>query len=135
MNRDGASGTTPSGPVSRPPSPERRRRYRQGHAAERIAALFLVAKGYRVLARRAKTHLGEIDLIAVRGRRIAFVEVKARRSVATCEAAITPLLGARVRRAASLWLGRHPRYQQHEQGYDLVFVVPWRLPLHILNAL
>jgi putative endonuclease len=94
-----------------------------------------MAKGYRILARRTKTHVGEIDLIAVRGARVVFVEVKARRSIAECEAAITPALGERVRRAAVLWLGRHPRYQQHEQGYDLVFVCPWRLPLHILNAL
>ncbi len=99
------------------------------------AAALLMAKGYRIVARRLKTQLGEIDLVAVRGRRIAFVEVKARPSGAACEAAITPALGPRVRRAASLWLARNARYQQHEQGYDLVFVVPWRLPRHIPNGL
>ena len=117
------------------PSPERRARYRRGHAAERWAAVLLKARGYRILARRYETPLGEIDLIAVRGKRVAFVEVKARRTIADCEAAITPSLRSRIRRAASLWLGRNSPYHDHDQGYDIVFVVPWRLPRHIPNSL
>lgn len=99
------------------------------------AAALLIAKGYRILARRLRTPLGEIDIVAVRGRRIAFVEVKARRTLADCEAAIAPSLGPRIRRAAALWLARNARYQNCEQGYDVVFVVPWRLPRHIPNGL
>lgn len=94
-----------------------------------------MAKGYRILARRLSTPLGEVDIVAVRGRRVVFVEVKARRTFPDCEAAITPTLSMRVRRAAVLWLGRNPRYQAHEQGYDLVFIVPRRLPRHITNGL
>ncbi len=60
---------------------ERRRRYRRGWVSEHLAAVFLMAKGYRVLARRQKTPAGEIDLIAVRGRRLVFVEVKQRASL------------------------------------------------------
>ena len=100
-----------------------------------VAALMLRAKGYRIIARRSKSRLGEIDIIAVRGGRIAFVEVKARQSFEDCEIAITPALRSRVRRAAELWLARNARYQQHEQGYDVVFVVPWRWPRHIANGL
>lgn len=116
-------------------SRERRQRYRLGHAAEHVAAALLRAKGYRILARRFESPLGEIDLVARRGRRIAFVEVKARRTIAECEAAITQATRTRVRRAAGLWIGRRPSYQDHEQGFDVVFVVPWRLPLHIPNGL
>jgi putative endonuclease len=114
---------------------ERQRRYRRGHAAELLAAGLLVAKGYRILARRYATPLGEIDIVAARGRRIAFVEVKARQSRLACEAAITPALALRVRSAASLWLKRNPRYQNREQGYDVVFVVTWHWPQHIPNGL
>jgi putative endonuclease len=56
----------------------RREAYRHGHAAEAAAMLFLLAKGFRPIARRYKTPLGEVDLIVKRGRLIAFVEVKAR---------------------------------------------------------
>ena len=54
-------------------------RERRGRIAEWIAAAFLCLKGYRILARRYRSKLGEIDLIAVRGRRLAFVEVKRRK--------------------------------------------------------
>jgi putative endonuclease len=114
---------------------ERRRRYRRGWVSEHLAAVFLMAKGYRVLARRQKTPAGEIDLIAVRRGRLAFVEVKQRASVAEAEASIGPRQRARVRRAADLWLARHPRYAVHEIGFDLIFLVPRRWPVHLENAL
>jgi putative endonuclease len=129
---------TPSerGPAQRSRWREARRaRYRLGLRAEWIAAFALRLRGYRILARRVKTPLGEIDLVAVRGRRLVFFEVKRRATYAECEAAITPTLRARVRRAASLWLARHPRYHAHDQGFDLVFLVPARWPRHIVNGL
>ncbi|KGM35390.1 YraN family protein, partial [Inquilinus limosus] len=55
----------------------RRRAEAFGHRAERAAAWLLRAKGWRILARRLKTPLGEIDIVALRGRTVAFVEVKA----------------------------------------------------------
>ena len=57
---------------------ERRARLRRGRLAETLAAAALMAKGYRILGRNVKTRAGEIDIIAVRGQRIAFVEVKRR---------------------------------------------------------
>lgn len=122
-------------PPSGTPTEERQRRYRRGHRAELAAVLLLRALGYRIVARRYQNPCGEIDIIAERGGRIAFVEVKARPTMAECEVAIRPTLGPRIRRAASLWMQRNPRYQEHEQGYDVVFVVPWRLPRHIPNGL
>jgi putative endonuclease len=114
---------------------ERRRRYRRGWLSEHLAAAFLMAKGYRVLARRQKTPAGEIDVIAVRRGRLAFVEVKQRASIAEAEAAVGPRQRARVRRAADLWLARHPRFAAHEIGFDLIFLVPRRWPIHLENAL
>lgn len=113
----------------------RRARYRLGLRAEWMAAVALRLRGYRILARRVKTPLGEIDLVALRGRRIAFVEVKRRATYPECEAAISPELCTRVRRAADLWLAARPRYQSHDQGFDVVFLVPGRWPRHIVNGL
>jgi putative endonuclease len=94
-----------------------------------------MAKGYRVLARRFKTPIGEIDLIARRGRRIAFVEVKQRPTIALCEASITDETRRRVRRAAGWWMGRRPELGDFEQGFDLVFIANWHWPQHLPNAL
>ena len=117
------------------PSPERQRRYRSGHGAEVVAAAFLLAKGHRILTRRFKTPLGEIDLITLKAGRIGFVEVKRRATRKDCEAAITPKLRSRVRRASDLWLARNPRYQGNDVGFDLVFVMPWKVPLFLRDAL
>ncbi len=116
-------------------SVDRQERYRQGQWAEYIAAAYLISKGHRILARRLKTPVGEIDLIAIRGRRVAFIEVKRRPSQADCEAAITPRLRQRVHRAADLWLAKRPRYQGHDLGFDLVFIVPRSWPIHLRDAL
>jgi putative endonuclease len=113
----------------------RRARYRAGRWSEWIAAALLMAKGYRILGLRAKTPKGEIDLIAVRGRRLAFVEVKRRLTLEDAEASITPRQRERVRQAALLWLARNARYQQHDLGFDLVFIMPRRWPQHLQNAL
>jgi putative endonuclease len=113
----------------------RRRREKRGRFAELIAAAYLFAKGYRILARRHKTPLGEIDLIAVRGRRLAFVEVKQRASMEAAEAAVTDGQARRVALAAERWVWRHPRYRHHEIGLDAVLIVPGRLPRHTPHAL
>lgn len=114
---------------------ERRARERRGRSAELVAAAALMLKGYRIAGRRVKTPAGEIDLIAIRGRRVAFVEVKQRRSLAEAEASITDRQRERVRRAADQWLARHPRLQAHELGFDLIFILPRAWPRHIANGL
>lgn len=124
----------------RPASPSewrqtRRARDRDGRRAEWIAALALGLRGYRILARRVRTPLGEIDLIAVRGRRLAFVEVKRRATREAAEAAVTAAQRARIRRAADLWLAHNARYQSHELGFDILFLVGCRWPHYLPNAL
>lgn len=111
------------------------RAYQRGHYSEYAAAAYLMAKGHRILARRFKTHLGEIDLITKRGRRVAFVEVKHRATIDDCQAAVTPLNRRRVHAAANLWLARHQPYQDFDLGFDLIFIVPRRWPMHLVNAL
>ena len=114
--------------------PERRRAYERGHAAEFVALLFLAAKGYRTLARRYRTPLGEIDLVLKRGGTIVFAEVKARPSLIEGMEAVGPAAERRIAGAADVWLSRHPRAAGMTHRFDLVLVRPWRLPRHLPNA-
>ena len=127
MTRSGADDNEPSG--------ERRAHLRKGASAEWIAAALLTAKGYRILARRHRNPFSEVDLIAVRGRRLAFVEVKHRATLADAEASLTPHQAGRIGRAADYWLDRNPTYRDHEIGLDAVLVVPRHWPRHLANAL
>ena len=114
---------------------ERQARDRRGRRAEWLAAWALRLRGYRILAKREKTPLGEIDLIAIRGRRLAFVEVKQRATQEAAEAAINEAQRARIRKAATLWLARHERYQTNDLGFDIVFIVGGLWPKHLENGL
>lgn len=118
----------------REPDAERVRRESWGRWSEHVAAAWLALHGYRVLARRHRTPYGEIDLIARRGKRIAFVEVKYRRNRAAAEAALRAKQAARVHRAAAHWIARFPAYDHYEQGFDAVFVMPWTRPIIIRDA-
>lgn len=114
---------------------ERRKRLRRGRWAELIACGLLMAKGYRILTRRHVTLYGEVDIIAARRGRIAFVEVKHRATLVDAEAALTPAQGDRIARAADYWLSRHPAYLERQVGLDAVLIVPRCWPRHIPNAL
>ena len=67
--------------VPRRPQPERQVAFRTGISAESRAAAFLIAKGFRILARRYRTPVGEIDIVARRRKLLVFVEVKARERI------------------------------------------------------
>jgi putative endonuclease len=82
---------------------ERRQRLQRGRLSEALAAAMLIAKGYRILGRRVKTRAGEIDIIAVRGKRLAFVEVKRRLTREDAEGAISARQAARIRQALSFY--------------------------------
>ena len=86
------------------PDAARRRAYRRGHRAEAAAALLFRLKGFRVLARRMRTPLGEIDLIVHRGSLVVFAEVKQRARNAPTLQAISSRQQARIVSAARYWL-------------------------------
>ncbi len=100
-----------------------------------MAAAALVAKGYRILGRNVKTRTGEIDIIAVRGKRLAFVEVKRRATLEDAQSAITARQAARIRRAADAWLAQRTRYHGYDLHFDVVLMVPRRWPRHIPDGL
>ncbi|NOU04834.1 MAG: YraN family protein [Hyphomicrobiaceae bacterium] len=115
--------------------PTRTDRERYGRRAELIAAAFLMLKGHRILARRHRTPFGEIDIIAKRGRRLAFVEVKYRATSTNHQSAISPQQAARIARAATHWLAAHPALGDSDMGFDAIFIAPWRRPILLRDAL
>ena len=112
----------------------RRKAYRAGRSAEAIAAWWLRLKGYRIVAMGFKTPVGEIDLIARRGRLVAFVEVKVRPSKTEAADAITPRQQARIARAAEWFLSSRPDFAAFQCRFDAVLVVSRHLPTHIVGA-
>jgi putative endonuclease len=113
---------------------DRTRRYRLGRYAESISVWHLRLRGYRVLDRRYRTPVGEIDIIAQRGNLIAFIEVKARRTKTLAIESITPKQRHRIRRAAGAFLGAHPTLTHCDLRFDIIMVTPWALPAHLTDA-
>ena len=106
---------------------------KSGRDGERRAALWLRAKGWRIVGERVKTPRGEIDLVARRGRMVAFVEVKWRRSAAELDLAIDAYRLRRVAAAAEAIASRYVR-SGDDQRIDVLLLAPGRLPRHIVNA-
>ena len=104
--------------------------YLRGRGAERVALVWLMAKGYRPLARRYASGGGEIDLIMRRGRTIAFVEVKARGTMEAALTSIEPGKRRRVGRAARAWLARNGWASGLTLRADAVFLAPGAFPRH-----
>jgi putative endonuclease len=123
----------PVEPLARPQQ-DRVAAFRLGLSAESRAAMLLVAKGYRIAARRWKTPLGEIDIVARRRRVLVFVEVKARERPEEAAEAVTERSKRRITAAAQFWLVRHPRDAGCDIRFDVILVTPGRLPRHLANA-
>jgi putative endonuclease len=106
---------------------------RRGRRGENLAAWYLRLKGWRIVARRVKTARGEVDLVARRGRTVAFVEVKWRRS----EAELATALDAwRLRRVVAAAEALAPRFAGGGEDIriDAILLAPGRWPRHIANA-
>src|SRR6202158_3035447 len=105
-----ARRTDPNGkpPAENDFSAGRRAAFRLGLSADRQAAALLFAKGYRVVARRLRTGVGEVDIVARRGDLLVFVEVKARERLDDAAEAVTPRQQRRIIVAAEAWLAKNP---------------------------
>ncbi len=123
---------TPLG--ERAANPARQVAFRTGLSAESRAAMLLLAKGFRILARRWKSPVGEIDIIARRRGLLVFVEVKARERLDDAAWSVTDRQRARIVAAAEAWLAAHADERIRDIRFDAVLVAPGRLPQHIPAA-
>ena len=108
--------------------------YRSGVLAETLAATLLRLRGYAIVARRYKTPVGEIDLVALKGRRLAFVEVKRRKTAEDAAWTLPAKQRRRIVRAAQYWLAAHPDFSGHDLAFDVVLTAPFAWPRYIANA-
>ncbi len=111
----------------------RAQREAQGRRGEWLAAWYLRLRGWRILARRAKTPRGEVDIIARKGRQVAFVEVKWRRSAIDLDLATDHY---RMRRVAAAAEALAPRYARDgdDLRIDVLLLAPGRFPRHLTNV-
>jgi putative endonuclease len=109
--------------------------FRLGISAESRAAAYLIAKGFRILARRWRSSAGEIDIIARRRQLLIFVEVKARDTLDDAAWSVTDRQKARIAAAAEAFLARLGNdHGFTDMRFDAVLVAPGRIPRHIPGA-
>jgi len=112
---------------------KRQQAERSGRDGETRAALWLRAKGWQVLDRRVKTAAGEIDLVAKRGRLVAFIEVKWRQQREELDHAIDQHRLARVAAATEAVAHRYAK-EGEDIRVDVILLAPGTFPRHIANA-
>lgn len=116
--------------MARDPS-QRRSAERKGHKGETIAVILLMLKGYRIVARRYKTRLGEVDIIARKRDLIAMVEVKARNTLGEAMDSVDHTAMRRIEAAGDIWLAKQRDFARLSVRYDLVAILPRQWPVHV----
>ncbi len=112
----------------------RLRAVKAGRRGESLAVWRLRLAGWRILARDWRSPVGEIDIVARRGKLLIFIEVKARGSLGAAGEAIGARQRGRIQDAAGLFLARHPRLAACDMRFDAMLVAPWRWPVHLPDA-
>lgn len=107
---------------------------RRGRSAELLCLWVLRLKGWRILERDLRLPVGEIDIIARRGNVLAAIEVKARDALDSAAHAVTPRQRRRIARALAWFLARRPDLARLSPRFDVMLLVPGRLPRHIVAA-
>ena len=118
----------------RPTTAKRRKHEALGRFGETAAAWRLRFAGYRNLADWEKTPFGEIDLIAVKRGLVAIVEVKARPDLRRCIKAVSTRQRHRIEQAAGWLVARRAALRQRQMRFDIIGVIPYRLPIHVKDA-
>ncbi|MFL9825832.1 YraN family protein [Rhodoplanes sp. SY1] len=124
----------PPDEAQKSPAPKRQAAQKLGLSAESKAAAFLWAKGYRIIDRRYKTPVGEIDIVAQRKGTVVFVEVKARASLDAAAESVSVRQRGRILDAAKHWLAGHPQVSGLPLRFDVILIAPGHLPQHLPGA-
>ena len=103
-----------------------------GLVGEYITILIYTLKLYQILHHQKRYYVGEIDVIALRGRQLVFIEVKSRRSTEKDVVSINQQM--RIKKSAAAFLSFNPKYQNYNIRFDLVIIRPYALPTIIENA-
>jgi putative endonuclease len=106
---------------------------RRGRRSEWLASIYLLCRGFRIVARRFKAGGGEIDLVARRGDLLAFVEVKARAGLDEAVLAVTQRSRRRLQAAGRQFIARHPRLATLAIRYDIIAIAGLKVR-HIPDA-
>jgi len=106
--------------------------YLYGIKKERIAAIFLIIKGYKIIAKRYKNPFGEIDIIAQKGKTLVFVEVKARKNIELIETILRSKQVLRIKNSAEIFLANND-FAQYDIRFDLILFTKSRIPIHYEN--
>lgn len=113
---------------------QKRAAFFKGERAEKWAAFYLWLKGYKILEKRYKTPVGEIDIIARKPDEIVFVEVKARDTYEGAAYSITPRQKHRIIAAAKSFIMANPKLSECDMRFDAILILPYQLPNHIQDA-
>lgn len=113
---------------------KRRRAWRRGWVAESLCVASLMCRGYRILARRQRSPVGEIDIVAQRGGILVIIEVKARQTEAQAAEAVTRRQQDRLVRAAQWYIASRPALAMLALRFDVMLVAPWKRPRHLTDA-
>src|SRR6476469_4596210 len=123
-----ADGELPPRSGRREPRPERQAAFHISISAESRAAVLLIAKGFRILARRWRSPLGEIDIVARRRQLLVFAEVKARASLDDAADAVNEPQRRRIAAAADVCLATNPDATIRDIRFDAILVAPGKMP-------
>lgn len=106
----------------------------KGRIAEIIAIIFLSCKLYNIIKYRYKTNFGEIDLIAIKGNNLVFIEVKQRQSIQKAQESVSAYQQKRIIEAANFFIAKHNWAQNLMLRYDIIATAPFKLPKHYKDA-
>lgn len=110
------------------------RHQKRGSWAETLAAWRLRLAGWRIVGRDLRLGAAQVDIVAARGRILAFVEVKLRADLDAAAEALHPAQRQRIVRAAEIFLAKHPEFAAFETRFDAILVAPGRWPKHLQDA-
>jgi putative endonuclease len=108
--------------------------HKRGHLSEYIALIHLMLTGHRILGFRLKTPQGEIDILALRAKRLIVVEVKQRRTILEALEAVSAIQRERLWQAGLKLQAQRPNLSAFELGIDLYVIAPGKWPRHVRNA-
>jgi putative endonuclease len=116
------------------PAKTKRQAWLRGRFAETLSAWVLRLKGFRILARGFRVPVGEIDIIARRGRLLVFVEVKARANHVEAAESLSYRQRERITRAANAYIAKFPGLSEMDIRFDAMLIVPGSWPRHLTDA-